>query len=258
MKSPLNTLSMTAVEPGVSTGSDAMRLGFWAAVLTVIGTAAFAVAGVTTPPRSGPFCVSECVPYPYVDVARFIPGDYLWLVPGILLVPVFVVLMACIHAYASEPRKIFSRIALSFGLVYAVVILTDYYVQFAVVVPSLQAGETDGLSLFTQYNPHGLFIALESLGYFAMSAALLFAAPVFAGGRVERVVRGLFVLSFVLAVAAFSWLGILGHDLVAFEVIVLTINWSVLIASSVLLSVLFRRRASVEAAAYAGRQELTP
>ena len=239
---------MAADQPGISTGSDATRLGFWAAVLTVLVTAAFAGAGVTTPARSGPFCVSECVAYPYVDVARFIPGDYLWLVPGILLVPVFVVLTACIHAYASEPRKIYSRIALSFALVYAVVILTDYFVQFAVVVPSLQAGETDGLTLLTQYNPHGLFIALESLGYFAMSVAFLFAAPVFGGGRVERAIRGLFVLGFALAVAAFVWLGMLGHDFVAFEVIVLTINWSVLIASGVLLCVLFRRRASVEMA----------
>ena len=118
--------------------------------------------------------------------------------------------------------------------------------QLAVVVPSLQAGQTDGLSLLTQYNPHGLFISLESLGYFAMSAAFLFAAPVFGGGRAERAIRGLFVLGFVLAVAAFVGLGIVGHDLVAFEVMVLTINWSVLIASGVLLSVLFRRRAPVQ------------
>ncbi len=215
-------------------------------MLTVTVTAVFAGVGVTTPARSGPFCVSECVAYPYVDVARFIPGDYLWLLPGILLVPVFVVLTASIHAYASEPRKIYSRIALSFALVYAVVILTDYFVQLAVVVPSLQAGETDGLSLFTQYNPHGLFISLESLGYFAMSAAFLFAAPVFGGGRAERAIRGLLVLGFVFAVAAFVGLGLVGHDLVAFEVMVLTINWSVLIASGVLLSVLFRRRAPVQ------------
>jgi len=204
-------------------------------------TGAFAAIGVTSPARSGSFCVSACLAYPYLDVARFIPGDYLWLVPGILLVPVFVVLMACINAYAADSRKIHARIALSFALVYAVLIAVDYFVQFAVVVPSLQAGETDGLTLLTQYNPHGLFIALESLGYFAMSVAFLFAAAVFSGGRVERAIRCLFVISFVLAVAAFVWLGILGHDFVAFEVIVLTINWTVLIASGVLLSVVFRR-----------------
>jgi hypothetical protein len=234
--------SMAAADLGPATGAKATRLGFWAAASTVIMTAVFAGVGVTTPARSGPFCLSECVAYPYVDVARFIPGDYLWLVPGILLVPIFVVLMASIHAYAAEPQRTYGRIGLSFALVYGAVIALDYFVQFAVVVPSLQAGETDGLTLFTQYNPHGLFIALESLGYFAMSVAFLFAAAVFSGGRVERAIRWLFVISFVLAVAAFVWLGILGHDFVAFEVIVLTINWTVLIASGVLLSVVFRER----------------
>jgi hypothetical protein len=40
---------------------------------------------------------------------------------------------------------------------------------------------------------------------------------------------------------AFVGLAFLGHDLVAFEVTVLMISWSVLIASGLLLSVVFRR-----------------
>ena len=220
------------------------RVGFWAAVLTVLVTATFAVAGFSTPARSGPFCgptTWACVPAPYVDVAQFIPGDYLWLIPGLLLVPMFVVLMAAIHAYAPEPRRIFSGIGLAFAVAYAVVIGVDYFVQFTVVIPSLQAGETEGLSLFTQYNPHGLFIAGEALGYLAMSLALLFAAPVFAGGRIERAIRSVFVGGFVLAVAAFIGFWIVGGDLIAFEVSVLSINWIVLIASGALLAVVFRR-----------------
>ena len=74
-----------------------------------------------------------------------------------------------------------------------------------------------------------------------MTVALLFAAPVFAGGRAERAIRALFTLSFVLAVAAFVGLALLGHDLVAFEVTVLMIIWIVLIASGGLLGVVFRR-----------------
>jgi hypothetical protein len=199
------------------------------------------VVAVATPARSGPYCANACVAYPYVDVAQFIPGDYLWLLPGILLAPTFVVLMACIHAHAAQPKKIWSRIGLSFALVYAVVILVDYFLQLAVVMPSLKAGETDGLSLFTQYDPHGLFIALESLGYSMLTVALLFAAPVFTGGRAERAIRALFVLSFVLTVAAFVGLALVGHDLVAFEVTVLTITWIVLIASGAVLSAVFGR-----------------
>jgi hypothetical protein len=238
MKHPVSTSDLTT---HTSSGVSTARLGFWTAILTVVVVAVFAVVGITTPARSGPFCLNACVSYPYVDVAGFIPGDYLWLVPGILLAPIFVVLMACIHAYAAEPKKIYSRIGLSFAIVYAVVILVDYFLQLTVVMPSLQAGETEGLSLFTQYDPHGLFIALEALGYLMLTVALLFAAPVFAGGRAERAIRGLFVLSFVLAVASFVALAVLGHDLVAFEVTVLMLNWIVLIASGVLLGVVFRR-----------------
>jgi hypothetical protein len=224
-----------------STRGSATRLGFWTAILTVAVAAVFAAMAIPTPARGGPFCVTGCVTYPYVDVAQFIPGDYLWLVPGILLAPTFVVLMACIHAYAAEARKTYSRIGLSFAVVYAVVILVDYFLQLTVVAPSLQAGETDGLSLFTQYDPHGLFIALEALGYSMLTFALLFAAPVFTGGPVERVTRWLFGLSFVLAVVAFVGLAVVGRDLVAFEVTVLMITWIVLIVSGVLLSVVFRR-----------------
>ena len=179
------------VRNGGHTSGMNHRVGFWAAILTVLVTVAFAVAGVATPARSGPFCgptTWACVPAPYVDVAQYIPGDYVWLIPGILLVPIFVVLAAAIHGSASEPRKICSRIAVAFAIAYAVVVGVDYFAQLAVVIPSLQAGEADGLSLFTQYNPHGLFIAGEALGYLAMSLALLFAAPAFVGQGIERAI----------------------------------------------------------------------
>lgn len=227
-----------------ATGSaerNAIRLGFWSALLTAVLAAAFMVMGIATPPRSGPFCGTACVPYPYTDVAAFIPQDYVWLYPGILLAPTFVVLMACIHGRAADGKKVFSRIALAFALLYAAVILIDYFLQLTVVVPSLQAGESAGLSLFTQYNPHGIFIVFEALGYLLMTVAFLFAAPVFEGGRAERAVRWLFVASFVLAVVAFVALAVAAQDIVAFEVTILTINWIVLIVSGAVLSLVYWR-----------------
>ena len=226
----------------------ASRLGAWAAVLTLICTVVFAVFAIATPARSGPFCGTwGCVTYPYTAVVQFIPGDYFWLVPGILLALLVVILFACIHAFAREGKKLFSRIALMFAGAYALVIVADYFSQFAIVMPSLQRGETAGLSLFTQYNPHGFFIAGEALGYFLLSLAFLFAAPVFAGPRAERALRWLFAVSFVMAVAAFVDLRILNNDLVAFEVVILMINWIVLIVSGVLLTLVFRQAARPEA-----------
>jgi hypothetical protein len=217
------------------------RFGFWISFLTAVLTVVFAVAGVATPARSGPFCRSACVPPPYTNVAQFIPGDYLWLIPGMLLAPIFVALIAGIHSYARDAKKLFSRVALSFAVIYAVVIIVNYFIQFTVVIPSLQSGESQNLTLLMQYNPHGLFIALEVFAYLTMSAAFLAAAPVFAGGRVAWTIRWLFASSFVLAVATFVGLGVLGHDLVAVEVTLLMIDWVVLIVGGVLLSIVFRR-----------------
>jgi hypothetical protein len=174
-------------------------------------------------------------------VGQFIPGDYLWLIPGLLLAPIFIGLMASIHSYAAELNKTLGRVALAFAVIYAVVISVNYFVQFTVVVPSLQSGESQDLSLFTQYNPHGFFIALEVLAYLMMSASFLAAAQVFTGGKIERAIRWLFTLGFVLAAAAFAGFWLVKNDLVAVEVTVLMINWMVLIAGGVLLSIVFRR-----------------
>jgi hypothetical protein len=183
------------------------------------------------------------VAYPYTDVAQFIPGDYFWLIPGTLLTVFFVVLFGSIHVYAPDGKKQFSRMGLIFSGAYALVIMADYFIQLTVVMPSLQRGETAGLTLFTQYNPTGFFIAGEALGYLLMSIAFLFAALVFAGHKTERVLRWIFAVGFVLAVVAFIGLWLLKNDLIAFEVTILMINWVVLISTGVLLSILFGKAA---------------
>lgn len=209
-------------------------------------TAVFFIAGILTPARSGPFCgqagQGSCILYPYdTGLASFVPVDYIWLYPGFLLALAFVVLMACIHHNAPNDKKVFSQIGLSFALMYAAIITIDYFIQIVVVEPSILSGETANLSLFTEYNPHGIFIGLEGLGYLMMTMAFLFTAVVFAGGRLERAIRWLFVASFVIAVGSLVSLSLLGYGIVAFEVTILTTNWAVLIASGVMLSVLFRR-----------------
>jgi hypothetical protein len=226
-------------------GISASRLGFWSAILTAVLAAAFFALGIATPARSGPFAPpASAIQYPYTNgIATFIPGDYVWLYPGILLAPIFVVLMGSINSYARQDRRIFSQIGVSFAIGYAVLIMADYFIQFTVVIPGIQSGETAGLSLFTQYNPHGLFIGLEGLGYLLMSMALAFTAAVFSEGRLQSAIRWLFVASFVVGVISFAVFSLLRFDIVAFEVTILLTNWIVLIASGALLSLLFRRAA---------------
>jgi hypothetical protein len=112
---------------------------------------------------------------------------------AMILVLSYLVLMVSIHAYASQDWKIFSQIGLSFAVIAALILLVDYFVQFSVVPISLMSGETEGIALLTQYNPHGIFIALEELGYILMSLSFLFVAPVFADKtRLGSSVRGCF------------------------------------------------------------------
>jgi hypothetical protein len=119
-------------------------------------------------------------------------------------------------------------------------LVVDYFVQLAVVQPSLLKGETEGLSLMSQYNPHGVFIALEDVGYVLMGAAFVLAGVAFDGeSMLERAIRWIFTLSGLMTIAALPLLAILfGQDLdYRFEVTALAINWTALIVAGVLLSV---------------------
>jgi hypothetical protein len=132
---------------------------------------------------------------------------------------------------------------LAFAIICAAVMMMDFFIQWTVVLPSTLQGETEGLSLFTQYNPHGLFVSLESLGYLMMSSAFLFLAPLFNGSKLQLSIRWLFVVSFVLAVGTFVGLTLAGYDIVQFEVLVITLNWTVLIVTGILMALMFRRGA---------------
>jgi hypothetical protein len=177
-------------------------------------------------------------------IAQF-PKDYLWMVPAMILILSYVVLMASIHFYAAHEKKIFSQIGLAFAIISALVLLGDYFVQFSVVPVSLMHGETEGITLLTQYNSHGIFIVLEELGYMMMSLSFLFVAPVFLNkNRLEAAVRWVFIISVVLVIIAFTAVsinrGINRQDL--FEVIIISIDWLVLIVNGILLGIVFRRK----------------
>jgi hypothetical protein len=247
----INAKAANAVQQSVS------RLGFWVAILTAVAAAAALVIAVTTAPaRSGPNCpvlvemgvLQSCVTYPYTDVAAFVPIEYIWMIPATLLALLLVVLVMCIHHCATADRRVYSQIALSFAVISAATHAINYFIQLAVVQPSLLRGEVEGLALFSQYNPHGIFIALEDLGYFLMGLTFLFIAFVFVDrGWVDRGIRFVLLTGSVLAVGGLVLFAIIyGSDLeYRYEVLSLTADWIVLIVSGALLSAYFRRAGRV-------------
>lgn len=223
-------------------------VGLYSAVLTVVITVVTFGLAITAIPNSGAGCREDCVEYPYLNTLSEFPRDYLWMLPAMLLLVVYLILVVSIHAYAAQHKKIYSQIGLSFALIAAGILLIDYYVQFSVVPISLMNQETDGLALLTQYNPHGIFIVLEELGFLLMSLSFLFLAPVFASeGRLASVVRWVFLAGFVLTMVLLIAISInFGLDrMERFEIAVISIDWLVLVINGALLSLVFRRQLKV-------------
>ena len=221
------------------------QVGFYAAlfmpIITLL-TFGFAIVAV---PISGENCLEGCIGYPYLDTLGQFPRDYRWMPLAIVMMLSYLVLMVAIHGSASEQKKIFGQLALSFATMAALILVADYFIQFSVIPISLRSGETEGITLLTQYNPHGIFIALEELGYLLMSLSFLFVAPVFVDkNRLGMAVRWIFIAGFVLTLIAFTWVsltkGLDRQD--SFEIAVISIDWLVLLINGILLSIVFRRQ----------------
>jgi len=220
------------------------KFGFYMAVSAAVVTAVTFVIAVFTPPISGPFCRGNCVEYPYTDVLSRFPRDYIWMVPAILLTLIYLGLWAAVHRYAAAEKKIFSLVGLCLAAVTTAILSVDYFLQLSVIQPSLARGEFDGISLLTQYNPHGVFVVLEEIGYLLMSLSFLAVAPVFSNkNRLDRSIRWILVSGLVLTVGSLIVISVVYgiNREYLFEVAAISINWIVLIVVSILLSRLFRR-----------------
>ena len=222
------------------------RTGFWAAILTAaLAAVSFGVA-VTTPPRSGPFAApGSAIHYPYTSAAQFVPRDFLWMYPALLMMLAFLVLAACVRERGAGRRKVFGTIGSSLAVASFTVIAIDYFIQLRTVQPALLRGEWDGLAILSQYNPHGVFIALEELGFLAMALSFAFLASALGSSRLERITRWVFWASSALIVAAFVGMSFyFGFGLeYRFEVTAISLGWPTLMISGVLLAFVFRRSA---------------
>ncbi len=101
------------------------RLDFWVATLTAVTTAVTFVLAIWTPPKGGPFCIENCVGYPYTDISAYIPRDFLWMYPALALAPLFVISLSGIQERAMAGRKRFGGLAVTFGAMAATLLMAD-------------------------------------------------------------------------------------------------------------------------------------
>jgi len=215
------------------------RLGFWSALATALfgfGYGLTVIIMVVSNLLSGEAAAGWQGIEGYR--ATFGPILLLPLYPSLLLVPAFTTLMVCVHYYTAPAKRIWSHIALVYTVIYAGMASINYFIQLVSVQRSLINGETDGLSILVHGNPHAIFWSLVS-AYVFMNLAMLFAAPVFPGGRLERWIRRLFLLNGLSAISTIA--SILVDNPFAFLLGSVVIWCPLFTAATALLIVLFNR-----------------
>jgi hypothetical protein len=168
-------------------------------------------------------------------------GIVVLLVPSLFLGSSFLVLVVSIHQLSSPDRRIWSQAAVVFATGYMALISVNYFVQLTLVAPRLVAGRVEGIEPFLFVPFDSFLYAVDILGYSFMSVATLFAAKVFTGRGLERVVRFFLIangllLPFIALQMYFHWM------------IWIAALWAITFpASTWSLAILFRRAATTRA-----------
>lgn len=162
-------------------------IGFWSAILATVFSVTYIVGQVfewlgLLGSSGGPESASTPL------------GLAVLLTPSLFLGSSFLVLIVSIHQLASSERKVWSHVAIAFATVYTTLISIVYFVQLTLVAPRLIQDKTTGIEMFL-FKPFDSFLySVDILGYSFMSLATLFAAMVFTGKGLARIVR-LFLLA---------------------------------------------------------------
>jgi hypothetical protein len=178
------------------------KIGLWSAVLTAIFSVGYGLAVIAVMVSSLlTQSTSPAQSWTGIDgfLAAFQPVQMLPVIPSLFLAPAFTALMVSIYSYATEDKKVWSRLGLAFTLIYAAMAATNYMIQLLPVWRSINVGEADGLAMFVLGNPHSIFWGL-AYAYIFMNLAMLLSAPVFAGSPLEKRIRLLFILNGVSGV----------------------------------------------------------
>ena len=132
----------------------------------------------------------------------------------------YVVMLHSIHAMVFTGRKIYSRIGISFGTMFAVLIGINYFLQITFVRFNVDAGWKEGLANWIMFNPDSVILSIGMLGWTVMFAlSSLFVSRVFQARGRDRTIRNLFVLN-----GLFCFLGGIGFILQSDLLINLGIN----------------------------------
>jgi len=148
----------------------------------------------------------------------FKPIQLLTVIPSILLAVSFLVFCVSVHYLSHDDQKIWSHLAMNFGLVYITISLANYLIQLITVMPSVMSGSLNGLDKLVSGYPNSIFFALMG-SYFFMCISLFFEGLLFKkeirlflfiasiGCIAFFIVGAIFSITVFMMIGAISWIG---------------------------------------------------
>jgi len=119
----------------------------------------------------------------------------------VVIAPLMVIVMVAVHAYASPETKMYSLTALAFMVLMASITCTVHFVILT-VSRQIEAAGFLWASLFFSFKWPSVAYTMDILAWdFFFALSMLFAAPVFKIGRLEKTVRILMIVSGLLSLA---------------------------------------------------------
>jgi hypothetical protein len=221
------------------------KFGYKVSLITAILTIVTFAIAVMTPPLSGPFCKADCFQYPFTDIASRFPRDYYWMYFAMILMIVYLIMMITIHQTVANEKKHFSLISVSFAIITTMILFIDYFIQVSVIQPSILAGETDGISILSQFNLHGIFIVLEEIGFLFIILSLFALVPVFSDKNSnQKAIKWTSIIGFALTIISFILISLMYgiKREYRFEVAVISITWLELIVLGFLFARYFKNK----------------
>jgi hypothetical protein len=178
----------------------------------------------------------------YITYTKNYNQSFKYLAQAAMLVfaPAFLILLHSINDYASEDKKILSKISVSFATIFAACIGINYFVQISSVRLSIAKVQIAGLEQFIQSNPISGIAGINMVGWtLFFSLASFFIAPVFAGNRLNKVIKYAFISNGIVCI-----LGGIGYVFDNIALIFLTINLGMgaaVLTATIGLLIFFRR-----------------
>jgi len=157
------------------------QIGFWASLATAISI------------------VISFIP-PLVLKASS-PDMQFYFVPALTMINGFLIVIICLHSLAPAGKKIFSRLAMAFGIIFASIGSINYGIQLTLMRQAIIQGNNQVITLLSTLNPYSIFWALEMLDYTFMGVASLFMLPLFQAKK-DRLLKWLWGLNGLIGAAS--------------------------------------------------------